>query len=938
MMYRKRRPFWLAVLLLSWSSWLPADTTTAPAPPKTASILLLLAYEPLHPAAQSLVQALSGQLRQQVKQPLQLHVEYMDSDLLNSSTYLQQFGNLLHSKQQQGERYDLAIVAGNSALQLAAQEQQRVLAGTPVVFMNVSDTALIRRLLPGGNLTGVPELPFVYEFLALCRSLFPGLQNLHVITDGRSGQRDHLPLLQQATDSLNKTLQVHSLADLSWDELAARLQTMRDQPILLLSASQDRLGQPKSFRDAISFLSEQSASPLWHLWPQGIGDGLTGGVVSDHQQAAHQVATMANRILQGARAAELPVHWQLTPVILADVRQLARFGISISELPASARLLHQRPGFWSRYGWVLLLMVVASGLTGLVLFLVWSESRRRQLSDEQLRDRTRLIRNILDSIPDLIFYKDCDGRYVFCNKPFVRVMGTNPVGKTDYDAFDQQTAEFFRSKDSEAMARKNMNANEEWVHSADGRMLLLETQKTPIYDRKGQLIGVFGLSRDITDLKKTQQNLEHIAHHDALTNLPNRLLLNKKLEYALNLARRNEEQLGILYLDLDRFKDINDTIGHDIGDLLLKDVAHRLHNNIRDTDICSRLGGDEFIVVLTSVNDAQRIQEKCEQLLQLIAQPYSLQGHLLSVFASAGISVFPQDGNSVDELIRNADAALHKAKELGRNRCYHYERELTDSIHSRMSLEQDLRSAMESRQFTLAFQPQFKLGTAKPQRAEALLRWPHPARGMISPLEFIPLAETSGMIIELGYWVLRSTCQQFLFWREQGLMLEKIAVNVSPVQINSSFANTVTDILQQLNFDPHWLELEVTEGLMMSGTTEVSQQIEQLRALGVEFSIDDFGTGYSSLSKLKSMPVSVLKIDQSFVRDINDDINDFEIVRAIVAMASSLGLTVVAEGVETAAHESTLQELGCEWMQGYYYAKPMAADEFYQRYRNTPDA
>lgn len=938
MMYRKRRPFWLAVLLLSWSSWLPADTTTAPAPQKVVSILLLLAYEPLYPAAAPLVQELSVQLRQQIAQPLQLHVEYMDSDLRHNSAYLQQFGNLLLSKQQQGERYDLAIVAGNSALQLAALEQQRVLADTPVVFMNVSDTALIRRLLPGGNLTGVPELPFVYEFLALCRSLFPDLQSLHVITDGRSGQRDYLPLLQQATDSLNKTLQVHSLAELSWDELAARLQTMRDQPILLLSATQDRLGQPKSFRDAISFLSEQSASPLWHLWPQGIGDGLTGGVVSDHQQAAQQVATMASRILQGAKAAELPVHWQLTPVTLADARQLARFGISPAELPASARLLHQQPGFWSRYGWVLLLMVIASGLTGLVLFLVWSESRRRQLSDEQLRDRTRLIRNILDSIPDLIFYKDRDGLYVFCNKPFVRVMGTNPIGKTDFDVFDQQTAEFFRSKDSEAVARKNMNANEEWVHSADGRMLLLETQKTPIYDRKGQVIGVFGLSRDITDLKKAQQNLEHIAHHDALTNLPNRLLLNKKLEYALNLARRNEEQLGILYLDLDRFKDINDTIGHDIGDLLLKDVAHRLHNNIRDTDICSRLGGDEFIVVLTSVNDAQRIQEKCEQLLQLIAQPYSLQGHLLSVFASAGISVFPQDGNNVDELIRNADAALHKAKELGRNRSYLYQRQLTDSIHSRMSLEQDLRSAMESRQFTLAFQPQFKLGNTKPQRAEALLRWPHPARGMISPLEFIPLAETSGMIIELGYWVLRSTCQQFLFWREQGLMLEKIAVNVSPVQINSSFANTVTDILQQLNFDPHWLELEVTEGLMMSGTTEVSQQIEQLRALGVEFAIDDFGTGYSSLSKLKSMPVSVLKIDQSFVRDINDDINDFEIVRAIVAMASSLGLTVVAEGVETAAHESTLQELGCEWMQGYYYAKPMAADEFYQRYRNTPDA
>src|SRR5690606_37075597 len=222
-------------------------------------------------------------------------------------------------------------------------------------------------------------------------------------------------------------------------------------------------------------------------------------------------------------------------------------------------------------------------------------------SDEQLHERTQLIRNILDSIPDLIFYKDSNGIYVFCNKQFTRVMGKNPIGQTDYDVFDHETASFSRAKDNEAIARKNMNMNEEWVHGADGRVLLLETQKTPIYDRKGRFIGVFGLSRDITELKKAQQNLEHIAHHDALTGLPNRLLLNKKLEYALNLARRAEEHLGILYLDLDRFKDINDTIGHDIGDLLLKDVAHRLHNNIRDSDICSRLGGDEFIVVLTNV-------------------------------------------------------------------------------------------------------------------------------------------------------------------------------------------------------------------------------------------------------------------------------------------------------------------------------------------------
>ena len=830
------------------------------------------------------------------------------------------------------------IAAGDTALQLAALEQNRVFSGVPVVFLNASDHEQIRRLRSRGGITGVAESPPVYEFIALTRYLYPGARRLHVITDEQPNRFDRLQLIRQAANGLEKELQIHSLATQSWEDVAASLAIIRNEPIVLLSAYRDRLHHEKAFRDAVAFLSQHAGSPIWHLWPQGIGDGLTGGVVTDLPHVSSSVAGMVGAILNGRSPDQIPVVWQPRQVTLIDEVAAERYGLTERHFPANTVFLNHNPGFWLRYGTWVVSAILATLLLLLVIFLIWTESRRRQLSDEQLRERTLLIRNILDSIPDLIFYKDSNGIYVFCNKQFVRVMGKNPVGQTDYDVFDHETASFFRAKDNEAMARKNMNVNEEWVNSADGRALLLETQKTPIYDRKGRFIGVFGLSRDITELKKAQQNLEHIAHHDALTGLPNRLLLNKKLEYALNIARRANEQVGVLYLDLDRFKDINDTIGHDIGDLLLKDVAHRLHNNIRDSDICSRLGGDEFVVVLNRIDQYSRIQEKCEQLLQLISRPYSLQGHLLSVFASAGISVFPQDGNSVDELIRNADAALHKAKELGRNRSYHYERELTDSIHSRMSLEQDLRSAMESRQFTLAFQPQFRLGNEQPSRAEALLRWPHPARGMISPLDFIPLAETSGMIAELGYWVLRSACQQFLFWREQGMYLEKIAVNVSPVQINSTFAATVADILNSLQFNPAWLELEVTESLMMSGTTEVSQQVEQLRALGVEFAIDDFGTGYSSLSKLKSMPVTVLKIDQSFVRDINDDINDYEIARAIILMAKSLGLTVIAEGVETLEQEQTLQRLGCEWMQGYYYAKPMAADDFYQRYRNAPDA
>lgn len=585
---------------------------------------------------------------------------------------------------------------------------------------------------------------------------------------------------------------------------------------------------------------------------------------------------------------------------------------------------------------ILLFTIVILGAS--VVFFYWRQIRRRQDSDQRLKEHTELIRNILDSQPDMVYYKDTDGRYRLCNENCAHFIGrsTNEIyGLTDADFYDSPTAALASQRDKETIERGAQCIHEEWLHNADGRPVLLETRKLPLYSKDGQCTGILGMSRDITESKKAQKNLEHMAHHDVLTGLANRILLNEQLDYALQLAKRSNKTVAVLFIDLDKFKEINDSIGHAVGDLLLKDVAHRLTKNLRDTDICARLGGDEFIVVLTQVDDASTINEKCDQLLSVISQPYSLQGHLLSVFASAGISVAPQHGESVDALIRNADVALHKAKELGRNRSWMYQPELSRNMHSRMSLEKDLRDALVQNDFRLVYQPQFRQNESNPLRVETLLRWPHPLRGLISPHEFIPLAETSGLIMELGLWVLRSACEQFLAWRAQGLTLEKIAVNVSAIQINGSFAESVAKILDDLNFNPQWLELEVTESLMMSGITEVTQQIHLLRNMGVEFSIDDFGTGYSSLSKIKSMPVSVLKIDQSFVRDISDESSDYEIARAIIMMAKSLGLSVVAEGVESQIQEDTLHRLGCDWLQGYFYGNPLSGEEFLTKYNTN---
>ena len=568
----------------------------------------------------------------------------------------------------------------------------------------------------------------------------------------------------------------------------------------------------------------------------------------------------------------------------------------------------------------------------LLALLLLRHYRRRK--EKALTEQTQLLSAMIESLPDIVAYKDKEGVYQLFNShasQFFGLTARERTGRRDEDIFDPVTCKLIRHQDRDARQRRPQPRHEAWLENAEGNKVLLECYRQPMFDAAHTYIGLVFLCRDITQSRQQQENLEYLARHDTLTGLINRNMLHEQLNFALQMTRRNNECIALVFIDLDRFKDINDSLGHNIGDLLLRDVAHRLKSNLRDSDICARIGGDEFVIALSQVEE-EHVQEKCDQLLQKIAQPYHLQGHLLTVCASAGIAISPQHGNSAESLMLHADAALNRAKAQGRNCSYVYSEKLTINQHNQLSLEQDLRKAYAGNEFQLVFHPQWRTGNARPERVEALIRWPHKTRGMVSPHEFIPLAETTGMIMELGLWVLRTSCLQFLHWREEGLMLEKIAVNVSAMQINSRFADTVENILRELNFDPHWLELEVTESLMMSGITEVSQQVHKLRELGVEFSIDDFGTGYSSLSKLKSMPVSVLKIDQSFVRNVHKEANDYEIVRAIIAMARSLGLTVVAEGVENQEQEDTLRNLGCEWLQGYLYGNPVSGEDFSREY------
>jgi diguanylate cyclase (GGDEF)-like protein/PAS domain S-box-containing protein len=435
--------------------------------------------------------------------------------------------------------------------------------------------------------------------------------------------------------------------------------------------------------------------------------------------------------------------------------------------------------------------------------------------------------------------------------------------------------------------------------------------------------------RDISAIRKSREELYHMAHHDPLTQLPNRLLFLDRLGHALELARREGRKIAVLFLDLDRFKNVNDTLGHPTGDKLLQEVAKQIKSRVREEDTLGRLGGDEFVLLIEKLVDEREASMVAQKLLEAFVQPFAVEGHELFLSASIGISLFPMDGQNGATLVRNADTAMYRAKDQGRNNFQFYTHEMTASAIERVALENALRRALERGELLLHYQPQIDLNNGSLIGAEALIRWQHPKMGLVMPGRFIHLAEESGLIRPIGEWVLFNACDQMRQWREQGFILPRIAVNLSGHQLHKDgIVEQVQSVLRGTKLEPDWLELEITESFIMRQAEDAIGMLNQLKELGVQLAIDDFGTGYSSLSYLKRLPVHKLKIDQSFVHGIPDDVNDSSIARAVIALGRSMQLRVIAEGVETEQQQAFLRAEGCDEGQGYLYSRPVSATDF----------
>jgi len=446
----------------------------------------------------------------------------------------------------------------------------------------------------------------------------------------------------------------------------------------------------------------------------------------------------------------------------------------------------------------------------------------------------------------------------------------------------------------------------------------------------------FAFVRDISARKVAEEQVQHLAYYDALTGLPNRTLLQDRLTKALAGARRQKDRVAVLFLDLDRFKDVNDSLGHSVGDLLLQEVGERLQEASREQDTVARLGGDEFLVVLPSIKDIPDAAVAAERLMDKIASEFVVQGHVLNVGCSVGISIFPEHGTDSETLIKHADTALYNAKENGRNNFQFFTAYMNAEVLERLTLENSLRLALAKQELFLMYQPQMDIATGKITGLEALLRWQHPGLGLVPPDKFIRIAENSGLIVPIGEWVLRTACSQTRKWQDGGLPAVAVAVNVSAVQFRQQgFCELVRTVLRETGLAAEYLELELTESLLLANADVTLSVIRELKTIGVTLAIDDFGTGYSSFSYLRQFQVNKLKIDRVFIRDVAVKPDDAAITTAIISMAKNLNLKVIAEGVEDEAQMAFLRAHHCDEIQGYYFSKPLAVDKVADKLRGA---
>ena len=558
----------------------------------------------------------------------------------------------------------------------------------------------------------------------------------------------------------------------------------------------------------------------------------------------------------------------------------------------------------------------------------------------KLQESEKLHRYLVNSSPDIVYMLDETGHFTFVNDRIVQLLGYE---KEDLIGKHHEEIVYFEDTEQARYVFNERRTGERAPRNVELRLKCKDKDRSPKYFAtntipielsatgiyrnnnagKSQYVGTYGVARDITERKEAERTINFQAYHDLLTRLPNRALFKDRLNLAVAQAKRSNQRLAVMFLDLDRFKLVNDTLGHISGDELLQAVSQRLQQCLREGDTLARFGGDEFTLLLPQIYGQEDAEAIAKKIIDMLREPFFIEGHELYVTISIGVAMYPHDGTNMDALVKNADIAMYHIKGRGKNDYQFFASEMNAVSMQRLSLERDMRKALETEQFVLYYQPQVDVLTGKIVAVEALIRWQHPTLGLIAPSEFVSVAEDTGLILPIGEWVLRKACETLKKWRDAGLKDVRMAVHLSALQVeHRNFVDTVTEILKEYKLSGHELELEITENLIMQDMENTVQKLIQLHNNGVQIAIDDFGTGYSSLSYLQKLPIHTVKIDRSFVHEIKSKPEEACIVDAIIAMAKGLKLNLIAEGVETQEQKDYLCKQGCPEMQGFFFGEP----------------
>ena len=611
-----------------------------------------------------------------------------------------------------------------------------------------------------------------------------------------------------------------------------------------------------------------------------------------------------------------------------------------SHLQVQLRLLGADPsrGLPDAQAWAQLLTHISARYDEQEEQLVLLQRSQQRAADEnadlcaELNLSQARLSSLLSLSADWIWEQDADLRFNYVSGGAFDVAGVEPpslIGRRRFFGNDREvTPEALAGHEADIAGRRAFRDFDSRLTRPDGVVRWIRISGEPVFDDSGHFKGYRGVGRDITDATLAQQRVERLASFDSLTGLPNRNLFLTELERSLARARRTTQNCAVCFIDLDRFKTINDTLGHDAGDELLTVMAQRLRGALRASDLVARHGGDEFVVLLEGGGDAGDLAAVAHKLLAAMREPLLLRDRVFHLSGSIGLSVFPDDADDAPTLLAHADAAMYLAKERGKNKLQFYTSDLAEQAARQFMLESELRLALARDELVLHYQPRMDLKSGRLCGAEALLRWNHPTRGLVGPAEFIALAEERGLIVQIGRWVMHAACRQMQQWRAQGLAAQPVAINLSAMQFASD--GLVDDLLEAMTrhqVSASDIEVEITESALMADPELANEVLQRLASLGVKIAIDDFGTGYSSLSYLKRFPAQTVKIDRSFIHGLPGDQDDVIITQAVIAMAHSLGLSVVAEGVELESQLALLRELGCDEVQGYLFARPMPAAE-----------